>query len=366
MMETDLTQPVLALGLMSGTSMDGIDAALLWTDGDKVVEPRGRLSVAYDPDLRAALRRTVALAEMLPGVDTVERAMTLAHAGAVDTLLKQAEIAPEDVRVIGFHGQTILHRPEAGITWQIGDGALLAVASEIDVVSDFRAADVAAGGEGAPLVPVYHAALAADEARPVAILNIGGVANVTWIGPAGELIAFDTGPGNAMVDDWCLQHTGEPLDADGRLAASGAINATALAALLDNPYFGRRPPKSLDRNAFRPSPVAALSPADGAATLAAFTAQAVARAAAHFPAPARRWLVCGGGRHNPYMMGVLAATLKQPVAPVEAAAWDGDALEAQAFAYLAVRSLRGMALTFPATTGVSKPLTGGRLDRALP
>jgi anhydro-N-acetylmuramic acid kinase len=365
MPEPDLQQPVLALGLMSGTSMDGIDAALLWTDGDRIVEPRGSLSVPYEKRVRDALRLTIAQAEMLPGVDAVERAMTMAHAAAVDALLRQEGLTPDQVHVLGFHGQTILHRPEARMTWQIGDGALLAVATEIDVVSDFRSADVQAGGEGAPLVPVFHAALASAEPKPVAFLNIGGVANVTWIGPDGTLLAFDTGPGNAMLDDWCLTHTGEPLDADGRLAASGSIDRDALDALLDNPYFDRKPPKSLDRNAFPKTPVAGLSVADGAATLAAFTAQAVARAARHFPAPARRWLVCGGGRRNPTTMAMLGQALREPVVPVEDAGWDGDVMEAQAFAYLAVRSLRGMPLTFPATTGAPRPMTGGRLDRAL-
>ncbi len=365
MTEIKNQQPVLALGLMSGTSMDGVDAALLWTDGEGIAEPRGTLSISYDKRVSGALRATVARAEMLPGVDAVEREMTLAHAAAVDALLRQEDLLPEAVRIIGFHGQTILHRPEAGLTWQIGDGALLAVATEIDVVSDFRTADVDAGGEGAPLVPVFHAALATHEPRPVAFLNIGGVANVTWVGPSGALVAFDTGPGNAMIDDWCLSQTGEPLDTDGRLAAAGTVDDAVLSAMLDNPYFDRKPPKSLDRNAFLSAPVSSLSPADGAATLAAFTAHAVARAARHFPAPPERWLVCGGGRHNPFLMAMLAETLQEPVLPVESAGWNGDALEAQAFAYLAVRSLRGLPLTFPSTTGVPNPIAGGRLDRAL-
>lgn len=365
MPEPELQQPVLALGLMSGTSMDGIDAALLWTDGDGVVEPRGSMSIPYEKRIGDALRMTVAQAEMMPGVEAVERAMTLAHASAVDALLRRENLLPEAVRVIGFHGQTILHRPEAGLTWQIGDGALLAVATEIDVVSDFRTADVEAGGEGAPLAPVFHRALAAAESRPVAFLNIGGVANVSWIGPAGEMLAFDTGPGNAMIDDWCLSRTGEAFDADGRLAADGRIDPTALSVLLSDPYFDRKPPKSLDRNGFSPAPVQALSTEDGAATLAAFTAQAAARAARLFPAPVHRWLVCGGGRHNPYLMRALADTIAEPVLPVEAIGWDGDVIEAQAFAYLAVRALRGLPLTFPTTTGAPRPLSGGRVDHAI-
>jgi anhydro-N-acetylmuramic acid kinase len=207
--------------------------------------------------------------------------------------------------------------------------------------------------------------LARQLAKPVAVLNIGGVANVTWIGVDGRLLAFDTGPGNAMIDDWCLEHTGCPVDTDGALAASGRIDGAALAALLDNPYFARKSPKSLDRGAFAAGPVAGLSPQDGAATLTAFTARSIASAVSEFPAPATRWLVCGGGRHNPVLMAALADALAAPVAAVETAGWNGDALEAQAFAYLAMRSLRGLPLTFPTTTGAPRPLTGGQLDTAI-
>ncbi len=357
--------PVLALGLMSGTSMDGIDAALLWTDGETIVEPRGALTALYDDDLRADLRDAIARAEMMPSVSVVERAMTLAHAAAVEALLRQEGIQAEAVHVIGFHGQTLLHRPEAGVTWQIGDGALLAIASEIDVVSDFRAADIAAGGEGAPLAPIFHAALSTRLPKPLAVLNIGGVANVTWIGADGSLLAFDTGPGNAMIDDWCRTHSGDSYDAGGQLAAAGKVNNDVLRHFLDNSYFDRSPPKSLDRNAFSEAPAENLSLEDGAATLAAFSVQAIARAAQHFPAPAARWLVCGGGRHNAVLMASLSDALRTPVDPVEAVGWDGDVLEAQAFAYLAVRSRRGLPLTFPTTTGVPRSLTGGRLDPAV-
>jgi anhydro-N-acetylmuramic acid kinase len=212
---------------------------------------------------------------------------------------------------------------------------------------------------------VFHAVLADGLAKPVAVLNIGGVANVSWIGAGRRMLAFDTGPGNAMIDDWCLAHTGSPLDTDGALAAAGRVDEGALAALLDNPYFARKAPKSLDRNAFDAAPVAGLSPCDGAATLTAFTARSIARAVSEFPAPVTRWLVCGGGRHNRTLMAALAAALAAPVEAVEAAGWDGDALEAQAFAYLAMRSLRGLPLTFPMTTGAPRPLTGGQLDTAI-
>ena len=358
-------EPVLAFGLMSGTSIDGIDAALLWTDGRTIVEPRGALTMPYDDALRSALRDAIDQAEMLPKIKSVERALTLAHAAAVAALLRQEGILPEAVDIVGFHGQTILHRPEAGLTWQIGDGAMLAVATEIDVVSDFRTADIEAGGEGAPLAPVFHAALATDLHKPIAVLNVGGVANVTWIGPDGSLLAFDTGPGNAMIDDWCYAHTGDAYDNAGHLAATGRIDQNILRLLVENPYFDRLPPKSLDRNAFSSAPVSRMAAADGAATLTAFTVQAVARASAHFPAAAERWLVCGGGRHNTVLMAWLGDILGVLVEPAEAAGWDGDALEAQAFAYLAVRSRRGLSLTFPTTTRAPRPMTGGQFDPAL-
>src|SRR5215470_12026517 len=355
---------LLALGLMSGTSCDGVDAALVETDGRSVIRCGAWLSEAYDAAFHDRLR------SVLGGrgeIAAAERELTERHAQAVRDLLKRGGIAPGGVDVIGFHGQTILHEPERGRTWQIGDGPLLATLTGIDVVNDFRSADVAAGGQGAPLVPLFHAALAAALPRPLAVLNIGGVANVTWIGEAGvdgDPLAFDTGPGNAMLNDWTLRHTRQPADIGGALAGSGRVDAAALSALLRNPYFGSPAPKSLDRDAFDPAPLDRLNAADGAATLVAFTAAAVAQSRRLFPRGVRRWLVTGGGRHNPAIMAALAERLDAPVAPVEAVGWDGDALEAQAFAYLAVRSLRSLPLSLPTTTGVSRPLTGGRLHRA--
>jgi anhydro-N-acetylmuramic acid kinase len=352
---------ILALGLMSGTSCDGIDAALVETDGRAAISCGPWLSEPYDAAFQSRLR------SVLGGrgdVAAVERELTERHARAVRDLLGKNGLAAPHVGVIGFHGQTILHEPERGRTWQIGDGALLAALTGIDVVNDFRSADVAAGGEGAPFAPLFHAALAAALPRPVAVLNIGGVANVTWIGEDGvdgDLLAFDTGPGNAMLNDWALTHTGQPVDIGGALAGRGQVEAGVLAALLANPYFDRPAPKSLDRDAFDAAPLRGLSAADGAATLVAFTAASVARAREMFPRPALRWLVAGGGRHNPVIMSALAHRLGVPVEPVEAVGWDGDALEAQAFAYLAVRSLRALPLSVPTTTGVPRPTTGGRL-----
>ncbi len=349
--------PLTALGLMSGTSMDGIDVALLRTDGEKIYGFGPTLCIAYNQAFRKRLRELQGDA----GSQEVSRELTMLHADAVAEIIRQNGIGPTEVDVIGFHGHSIAHNPEQGITRQIGDGALLASETGIDVISDFRSADVACGGQGAPLAPLFHAALAADMKKPLAILNIGGVANVTWLGDDGEIIAFDVGPGNALIDDWLLKTCNLPFDEDGQLAGRGAVEKTILATLADNPYFTRKPPKSLDRNDFARAieTIAGLSPADGAATLSAFTATAAAQAGKWFPRPPREWLVCGGGRHNSTLMGMLADAVGAPTAAVENTGWNGDAMEAQAFAYLAVRSVRGKPLSLPTTTGVSRPTTGG-------
>lgn len=352
------------IGLMSGTSMDGIDAALLRTDGIARVEPMAFVTIPYEDDFRAALRGC--LGGKGP-VAEVERALTDAHAKAVRQVLDKAGVAPASVDLIGFHGHTIHHAPDQRRTWQIGDGARLAASTGIAVVNDFRSADVAAGGQGAPLVPLFHRALATGLPRPLGVLNVGGVANVTWVGPTwvgedgnGAVVACDTGPGNALIDDWVLRHGGGRFDADGALAAAGRVDSAALAALLSHPYFSLPTPKSLDRDAFDPAPVAGLALADGAATLTAFTAESAARIVPHLPASPVGWLVCGGGRRNATLMAMLAERLGAPVAAVESVGWDGDALEAQAFGYLAVRSRLGLPLSEPATTGVPTPTTGGR------
>jgi anhydro-N-acetylmuramic acid kinase len=346
---------------MSGTSLDGVDAALLRTDGVVIGETGTALTLSYPDELRGRLR------SILGGtgpVDEVERDVTLFHAEAVAKLLEKAGIVASDVAVVGFHGHTILHRPAQGRTWQVGDGALLAAEVGIPVVNDFRTADVADGGQGAPLVPAYHAAMVASLPKPLAVLNLGGVANVTWVGSDDRLLAFDTGPGNALIDDWLLRHTGRRLDHGGALAAAGRIDQSAVAEFAGHPFFARTPPKSLDRDDFRQFAERlsdGLAVGDGAATLTAFTVRAVALAVRHFPEPVERWLVAGGGRHNRAVMNGLREALAVRVDPVEALGWDGDALEAQAFAYLAVRHLRQLPLTWPATTGVTRPRCGGRL-----
>jgi len=353
------TKPRTALGLMSGTSLDGIDVAALTTDGRDHVAAGPSLTIPYPAAFRDRLRGV--LGGKGP-IAAVEAELTRRHAEAVAEFRRRfPEVRAE---LIGFHGHTILHEPAARRTWQIGDGALLARLTGTDVVADFRGADVAAGGEGAPLAPLYQAALAARLDKALAVLNLGGVGNVTWIGAGGDILAFDTGPANAPIDDWARRHIGDPCDRDGALARAGSVSAAHVARFLAAPYFARRPPKSLDRDEFRAFTPDDLSPGDGAATLTEMSAAAVAAARRHFPAPAREWLVTGGGRRNPALMAALTRLLGAPVRPVEAVGWDGDALEAQAFAYLAVRSLAGLPLSLPSTTGAPRPICGGRLFRA--
>jgi anhydro-N-acetylmuramic acid kinase len=351
---------VWAIGLMSGTSCDGVDAALIHTDGKSIDDFGPTFTLPYDAAFRARLQSCFG---GKGPVAAVERELTERHADAVRQLLAEAKRKPAEIAIVGFHGQTIHHAPAQRQTVQIGDGALLAKLTGIDVVNDFRSADVNAGGQGAPLAPVYHLARADTLPKPIAVLNLGGVGNVTWIGPDGTLLAFDTGPGNALLDDWALRHTGRPADVGGTLASGGRPSSAALAKLRSDPYFALPAPKSLDRQHFKAladSALNGLSAADGAATLVAFTVWSAAEAVRVFPLPVREWLVCGGGRHNPAIMLALRAMLPCPVRSVDEVGWNGDALEAQAFAFMAVRSLRGLPLSFPGTTGVPKPMQGGR------
>ncbi|MES3081700.1 anhydro-N-acetylmuramic acid kinase [Sphingomonas faeni] len=380
---------MLAIGLMSGTSLDGIDAALIETDGEAFVRPIAFRGEPYSDAARAQLAEATRMAltfdkpRASPPVVAAGELITRAHVFAVHKLLADAGVAAAEVDVIGFHGQTIAHRPDRRWTWQIGDGAAVARATGITTVSDFRSADVAAGGQGAPLLPVYHAALAAGLEGPVAVLNLGGVGNITFI-PGGRdmhdsremsperaqmmdrdgLVAFDTGPANGLIDSWIEAETGARYDAGGALAASGRVDETVLTAMLDHPFFDAPPPKSLDRNDFTIQPARGLSAADGAATLTAFTAATVAEALRHLPAWPVRLLVAGGGRHNPTMLAMIAARTGLVVEPTDVLGWNGDALEAEGFAYMAVRTLKGLAISFPGTTGVPVAMGGGVVDRA--
>jgi anhydro-N-acetylmuramic acid kinase len=366
---------LLAIGLMSGTSQDGVDIALVDTDGEQIGQLGATACRPYSKAERTLLRRATAAAANLTDraawpdvIAEAERLIDDAHAEAVDSFLVANGLQHDEIAVIGFHGQTLLHRPERRLTVQIGDGHALAARLGIRVVYDFRAADVAAGGQGAPLAPVFHRALVRQlqRASPVAVLNIGGVANITYI-DGEELIACDTGPGNALLDDFLRLHTGEPLDIDGRTAASGTIDEKIIERLLAHPFFAAPPPKSLDRNAFRGfvgDTLDGIDVANGAATLTALTAAAVARIVPHLPRPPASWIVAGGGARNPTLMRMLAGRLAPAAVDTgHAVGWSIDSLEAQAFAYLAVRSLRSLPLTFPGTTGVPRPLIGGVLAK---
>lgn len=363
-------KPMRALGLMSGTSFDGIDVALVTTDGENHVERGPAMTFPYNAETRVLLRAAIEDAKGLtrrderPGaLPHAERELTEQHAAAVSGFLRKQGIARETIDVIGFHGQTVLHRPGAsnGVTVQLGLGHVLAELTRLPVVFDMRAADVANGGQGAPLVPVYHRALVGKlPQRPVAVVNIGGVANVTFVGEFEEqLLAFDTGPGNALIDDVVHAATGATCDEGGVLAAQGRVQEDVLTAFLSDPYFHEVPPKSLDRNAFDKGLGAQLDLKDAVATLTAFTAASIARARAHMREAPLLWIVCGGGRKNRTLMRMIAERVENAVVPAEAVGLDGDSLEAEAWGYLAVRSLRGLPITFPLTTGVPAPTCGG-------
>ncbi len=362
-----------AIGLMSGTSMDGVDVAAVETDGHRVFDFGPTLFRPYLDLERATIRAALAVAPQIS--DRAERPDPLAvaegvvtdvHADAVETFLAKNGLAPGDIAVVGFHGQTVFHAPARRLTVQLGDGPALARRIGIPVVYDFRAADVAAGGEGAPLVPIWHAALAAtsDLPRPLAVLNVGGVANLTFIGDGDDpaaLVAFDCGPGNAALDDWCLMRTGRAMDEAGRLAAAGRVDEKRLGALLADPFFATPAPKSLDRNAFGATAVQGLTTEDGAATLTALTARAVAKGVAILPEPPRTIVVAGGGAHNPTLLAMISAATEARVITAAEVGWSTDFLEAQAFAHLAVRHLEGLPLTFPGTTHAPHPMRGGVL-----
>jgi len=398
-----------AIGLMSGTSMDGVDVVLIETDGEDYVRRYPSETYSYLSSFRSELAKALGLAmsikdraERSVPLREIEQALTKHHVEAVQAYLR--DVVPEKcghVEVIGFHGHTVLHRPEKQLTVQLGDGAQLARETGIPVVYDLRAADVAAGGQGAPLACIYHRALAGSmlssdpssdgstslRGRPVAILNIGGVANVTWIAGeggiaredwttaeagepslvvpdpphlrAGSLIGFDVGPGNALLDDWAEQTIGQVRDENGQLAAKGRVDVQIRDRYLAHPYFDQPPPKSLDRNAFALGPVANMTPENGAATLAAVTVEAIAISERYMPQSPEAWIICGGGRHNATLMDMLCQRSSGDVFSAEYVGFDGDSVEAEAWAYLAVRSMIGLPISFPGTTGAPEPMTGG-------
>ncbi|HKH03067.1 MAG TPA: anhydro-N-acetylmuramic acid kinase [Bradyrhizobium sp.] len=362
-----------AIGLMSGTSLDGVDVALIQTDGKRVKAfgPSGYRP--YTDHERSLLRQALTEAVNLPQRNArpgilreAERAVTIAHAEAVAAFTSQNHISREDVDIVGFHGQTVLHRPAQRMTVQIGDAVALAKAIHIPVMHDFRAADVAAGGQGAPFVPVYHRALAQslDREGPMVVVNIGGVSNITYIDGPDTLIACDTGPGNALLDDLMFRTMAQPFDCEGRTAAQGVVDVAWVMRAMKHPFFALPPPKSLDRNQFASLALPAGSPADVAATLTAFTVEAIAGIVSLLPKEPKSWIVTGGGARNLTMFRMLRERLApSSVEAADALGWSGDAIEAQAFGFLAARGLRGLPLSYPATTGVPIPMTGGVVAR---
>ena len=333
----DVIKTMRAVGLMSGTSLDGVDIAVIKTDGVDVYEFGRAYTVPYEDELRESIRSVLGMKPDSPEhasrIKLVENSLTAFHAMVVNEFL---EGESEPVDVIGFHGHTIHHEPENHYTCQIGD------------------------------VPVYHAALCAEMEKPVAVLNIGGVSNLTWIGANGEMLAFDTGPGNAPVNDWVFRHAGMHMDYNGKLAISGKVNEHILSSLMKHKYFAMYPPKSIDRNIFNEKleHLEGLSLEDGAATATAFAAEAIAYSISFFlPEPPKSLIICGGGANNPTLVRFIRSRLPEiEVKTSRDVGWNCDAIEAQAFAYLAVRRLGGMPITFPSTTGVPEPLPGGEIS----
>jgi anhydro-N-acetylmuramic acid kinase len=400
-MTSPITFPTHIIGLMSGTSADGVDAALLFTDGREIVQTGASLSQPYSD----ALRLEILAAMKSDTADTAEisKKLTQVHYEAVEALIAKSGVERSDIKLIGFHGQTIRHRPEQGYTLQIGEPEWLAQKTGIAVVADFRSNDIKHGGQGAPLVPLYHAALARDLPKPVMVVNIGGVSNVTWVGNeapsplAGEgrdegavpralstespphltspargegfslrIEAYDCGPGNALLDDWMGLHTGERCDTNGQYALRGIVQEAVVKQFLRDAFFVQNRARSLDRNHFKLSLVEDLKINDGAATLTAITAASIAWSVRAMPQQPSKLLVTGGGRHNPVLMRMLAARTcldlnneDCEILPVESVGWNGDMLEAEAFAYLAARSVQGLPLSLPSTTGVRQPVSGG-------
>lgn len=354
--------------------MDGIDIAVVTTDGQAHVERRAVDFVPYDAAFRRRLADALEIAKTItrrderPGdLAELDAEITRRHAEAVTRFLAGTPLHPQP-ELIGFHGQTVLHRPQRALTVQLGDGARLARETELPVVWDMRANDMVHGGQGAPLAPAYHAALArslsGDLARfPVALVNIGGISNITYVPGDGDPIAFDTGPGNSLIDQWVAREGGVPFDAEGLIASEGGVVVSVVERYMEHPFFEQAVPKSLDRNDFTIEAATGLELADGARTLARVTAEAIFGALAHLPEAPRLWVVCGGGRKNPNIvadMRMLAGDADVILA--EEAGFNGDSMEAEAWAYLAVRSARGLPLTFPATTGCREPVSGGVLS----
>ncbi|CCV12121.1 anhydro-N-acetylmuramic acid kinase [Mesorhizobium sp. STM 4661] len=367
--------PIWAVGLMTGTVLDGnIDVALIKTDGERIADFGTYTLAPYPQSIRTLLEETLRQARVWnftgpePAIfREAEEALTRAQSAAVKDLVESHGLTMADISVVGFHGQTVLHRaPQAdrlGETRQLGDGELMHAILGTKVAYDFRSADMRAGGQGAPLAAAYHTALlrAADASGDMAVLNLGGVANITWWDGKDNVIAFDTGPANAPLNDFIKSKGLGEMDRDGALALSGSVDEAKLAKLLQHPYLTKPCPKSLDRFDFGAAMADGLNAEDGAALLTAFTAATVGKALDLLPHRPGKLVVSGGGRHNPTMMAMLASRAGVEAVQAETLGWKGDAVEAECFAFLAVRVLRGLPISFPSTTGVPQPMRGGRL-----
>ena len=374
--------PKVAIGLMSGTSCDGVDAALIETDGETVFSRGTFCFVPYElaeqkkiKNMMKEVAHASGKAEKLALAALVEEVVRDRHAQAIEKILKETSRTAKEIDVVGFHGQTLFHDPDQGFTLQVGDGEALAKQVGIPVVYDFRSKDMSYGGQGAPLVPIYHFALVRalvlqnKLSLPVAVVNIGGVGNVTYIGSEDsggdvspfDMLAFDTGPGNALINDWVEAHTGELMDKGGRYAACGAPDERYVVAFLKTPYLHLAPPKSLDRDHFETLKFGEMSLEDGAATLTDMTVKSIAVSRKFMKDLPKSWIVVGGGAKNDTLMKLLEDELGQPLVLAKDIGWQADQIEAEAFGLLAVRHLVKLPFSFPSTTGVRKALCGGRL-----
>lgn len=355
-----------AIGLMSGTAMDGIDAALIETDGYNYIKHIGAVYEPHDPKFKSKLKSCLNRSDRKShDILAIEKQFTLAQIPVINKLINKLSLNKQDIDLIGFHGQTIHHNPDAGETIQLGDGKLLAKETGTDVVYDFRTNDMKNKGQGAPLIPVYHRALIQNSELnlPIVILNLGGVSNITWM-LDHELIGFDPGPANALIDDWIKKHTNKPYDEDGKIASQGCVDNAIIDTFMTLNYFNKPYPKSLDRNEFANISVDHLSLEDGATTLTEMTCLSIKNGIDICPSPPTAIYATGGGRLNKYMMKRLKEITSISVHNVDELSWDGDALEAEGFAYMAVRKILNEPISYPSTTGCKTPTVGGALAKS--
>ena len=363
----DAIKSITVIGLMSGTSLDGVDASIIKTDGVDVFDFGSSINVPYGDELRAKLQKllnsSVDVVNDLEFINNLEKEFTLFNAKVVEELLLDYD---GKIDLIGFSDLTFHHDPKNHISYQLGDGQLLSDLTQIKVVNRFRTADVRLGGQGSPLIPIFYSALTSKMQKPVVVLNIGGISSVSWFGQNGEMLAFDSGVGNGVINDWILKHSGEQIDYNGRFAAMGKVDEQVLSCLMRHKYFDVLPPKSVDVNIFKEKleNLEGLSIEDGAATATAFVAESITSSLKKYVEEMpKEIIITGGGAKNPTLMRMIRQRLSG-IEVVSAADvdWDVSALEAQAFAFLATRRLSYMPNSFPTTTGVIEPTIGGEVS----